>query len=176
MKGTRWEDVDIDLSKPAAADGEPSWERKPSKENVDPDGRPLRFGVYAYRVRGVDARGVEGGPSAATLTIPSPVRNLFSKEDGTTARLRWSANPEKGLAGYRVYRMDGRFDKEPVTRLTAEPFRELEFADAGAGKKSRRYYVVAVDALGQEGRPSSPVWFEREWKSTYAPFVGDWHQ
>jgi hypothetical protein len=33
-----------------------------------------------------------------------------------------------------------------------------------------------VDALGQEGSPSSPVWFEREWKSFYAPFTGAWHQ
>jgi hypothetical protein len=35
---------------------------------------------------------------------------------------------------------------------------------------------VAVDALGQEGHPSSPVWFDREWKQYYKPFTGDWHQ
>ncbi|MBI2948332.1 MAG: hypothetical protein HYY23_11865, partial [Verrucomicrobia bacterium] len=45
-----------------------------------------------------------------------------------------------------------------------------------AGKTARRYYVVAVDALGQEGFPSSPVWFEREWKRFYLPFTGEWHQ
>ena len=31
-------------------------------------------------------------------------------------------------------------------------------------------------ALGQEGIPSAPVWFEREWKPFYKPFVGEWHQ
>ncbi len=45
-----------------------------------------------------------------------------------------------------------------------------------SGKSSRRYYIVAVDALGQEGFPSSPVWFKREWRAYYAPFVGEWHQ
>jgi len=45
-----------------------------------------------------------------------------------------------------------------------------------AGKSSRHYYVVAVDTLGQEGFPSAPVWFEREWKQYYKPFVGEWHQ
>ena len=83
---------------------------------------------------------------------------------------------ERGIRGYRVYRMDGRFNKEPITRLTGEPIDGTTFADPDAGKSSRRYYVVAVDALGQEGYPSSPVWFEREWKSFYQPFVGEWHQ
>jgi hypothetical protein len=72
--------------------------------------------------------------------------------------------------------MDGRFGKDPIPRLTAEPITETTFSDPAAGKSTRRYYVVAVDALGQEGFPSSPVWFEREWKQFYKPFVGDWHQ
>lgn len=38
------------------------------------------------------------------------------------------------------------------------------------------YDIVAVDGLGQEGFPSSPVWFQREWKVYYEPFVGQWHQ
>ena len=82
------------------------------------------------------------------LTIPSPVQGVLAKEEGTTCHLKWSASPEKGIQGYRVYRMDGRFDKEPVTRLTPEPITGLTFSDKDAGKKSRRYYVVAVDALG----------------------------
>ena len=50
------------------------------------------------------------------------------------------------------------------------------FNDPEAGKTTRRYYVVAVDALGQEGFPSSPVWFDRDWKQFYKPFIGEWHQ
>lgn len=30
--------------------------------------------------------------------------------------------------------------------------------------------------LGYEGFPSSPVWYDREWKRYYAPFTTEWHQ
>jgi hypothetical protein len=90
--------------------------------------------------------------------------------------LKWAANPERGLRGYRVYRMDNRWDKDPISRLTAEPLSATTYADASAGKSTRRYYVLAVDALGQEGFPSSPVWCNREWRQYYTPFVGEWHQ
>ncbi len=160
-----------------AAGGPPFvFERTFSKEEHDAGGKAYGREVRAYRVRAVNALGVESGPSAALLSIPSSPQGLFSKEEGTTCHLKWSANPEKGIQGYRVYRMDGRFDKEPVTRLTPDPISALTFSDPDAGKKSRRYYVVAVDALGQEGFPSSPVWFDREWKSSYKPFTGEWHQ
>jgi hypothetical protein len=162
---------------PRAAGGLPvAYEKTFSKEERDPNGKAYAREIRAFRVRAVNALGVESGPSAAVLSIPSSPQGLFSKEEGTTCHLRWSANPEKGIKGYRVYRMDGRFDKEPVSRLTPDPVPERTFSDPDAGRKSRRYYVVAVDALGQEGFPSSPVWFEREWKSFYRPFTGDWHQ
>jgi hypothetical protein len=86
------------------------------------------------------------------------------------------ANPEKDIKGYRVYRMDGRWDKDTISRLTVEPATQTKYSDTTAGDDSRRYYIVAVDALGQEGLPSAPVWFEREWKQYYKPFVGEWHQ
>jgi hypothetical protein len=35
---------------------------------------------------------------------------------------------------------------------------------------------VAVDALGQEGVPSAPVWHYRQFRKAYEPFVGAWHQ
>jgi hypothetical protein len=124
----------------------------------------------------VDAAGDTSGPSPATFTIPPSPEKLFSKEDGETSQLKWAASPNKGVAGYRVYRLDGRWDKDPVSRLTSEPIAQVTFADKTAGKSTRRYYVVAVDALGQEGFPSSPVWHRREWRDHYAPFVGEWHQ
>ena len=79
---------------------------------------------------------------------------MFSREDGTTCRLKWVANPEKGITGYRVYRMDGRWNKDSVSRLSADPIVETKYADASAAESSRHYYVVAVDALGQEDFPS----------------------
>jgi hypothetical protein len=166
----------LPLAYPRQFEGLPIYSREFGKEDHDPKGMEYPREVYAYRVRAVNALGVESGPSAAVLTIPSSPQWLFAKEEGTTCHLKWSANPEKGIKGYRVYRMDGRFDKEPVTRLTPDPIGALTYSDPEAGKKSRRYYVVAVDALGQEGYPTSPVWFAREWKQYYAPFVSDWHQ
>jgi hypothetical protein len=163
-------------AKPGTGSGKPIYAKTLGRDDFDPKGAAYPWKVRAYRVRAVNALGVESGPSAAVLTIPGPVQFLFSKEDSGACQLRWQASPEKSLRGYRVYRMDGRYDKEAVTRLTPEPIPGTTFIDAEAGRKSRRYYVVAVDALGQEGAPSSPVWYEREWKTYYQPFIGPWHQ
>jgi len=176
VKRTAFTDTTGELSGPRAVDGEPVYERTFNAEQYDADGKPYRFAAYAYRVRTVNATGAEGGPSPAVFTIPSSPQWLFSREDGTTCRLRWAANPERGLQGYRVYRLDGRWDKDPISRLTAGPVSDTTFSDTTAGKSTRRYYVVAVDALGQEGFPSAPVWFNREWRQYYTPFVSEWHQ
>jgi hypothetical protein len=166
----------IDLTKPPAVEGKPVWESRLGKDNLDPQGKPYRCAVYAYRIRAVNALGVESGPSPYFLTIPSAPQWVFARERGTQCDLKWAKNPEKNLKGYRVYRLDGRFDRQPITRLTPDPITELTFTDPQAGKSARRYHLVAVDALGQEGVPSAPVWFEREWKQFYKPFVGEWHQ
>lgn len=176
VETTSFVDTTIDLERPSAIEGEPVYDRPLHAEQIDESGRGYRRAVFAYRVRSVDAQDRVGGPSPVVFTIPSSPQFVFSREDGTTCQLKWQANPERGIAGYRVYRMDGRWSKDPVSRLTATPLAATEFADATAGKTSRRFYVVAVDALGQEGFPSSPVWFEREWRPFYEPFTGPWHQ
>lgn len=176
VKERKFVDGMLNLNQPAAVEGTPTYERKFYDEQLDAAGKPYRFAVYAYRVRGINALGVRGGASAATLTIPSAPQFLFAKEEGTTCHLKWKANAESALRGYRVYRMDGRYDKDAITRLTPEAIAETTSSDENAGKPARRYYVIAVDALGQEGFPSSPVWFNREWAPFYVPFVGEWHQ
>ena len=93
--------------------------------------------------------------------------------------LKWAANAEKGLKGYRVYRMEGPRINGPgqkVTRLTADPQLPTQFTDETVGKDTRRYWVVAVDALGQEGLPSAPAWHYRQYRKYYESFVGAWHQ
>jgi len=176
LKNSAFTDTTVDLSKPGPIAGEPIYERKLSLEQLDPSGRPYRYAVYAYRIRAVNKEGATSGPSPPFFTIPSPPQSLFSREDGAACRLKWEPSPEQGLKGYRVYRMDGRYDKDAIPRLTSEPITAATWKDETAGKSARRYYVVAVDAIGQEGFPSAPVWFEREWKQYYQPFTGDWHQ
>jgi len=166
----------VDLTKPSLIEGEALQQRRMYDEHLDKNGKPYRFAVFAYRIRAVNALGVESGPSPYVLTIPSIPRWVFAKEDGSICKLKWAKNPEKNLKGYRVYRLDGRWDKDPISRLTEEPVRNLTFSDSTAGDKIRRYHVVAVDILGQEGRPSRPVWYRREWGRYYEPFVGEWHQ
>jgi hypothetical protein len=176
LKATEFTDNSIDLSKQLEVTGEPVFDRNLHLDHLYLSGKPYRFAVFAYRVRAIDASGAESGPSPPFFTLPSPPQSLFSREDGSACHLKWAANPEKALKGYRVYRMDGRYDKDRIPRLTAEPVSATTFADPNAGKSTRRYYVVAVDALGQEGFPTSPVWYEREWKQYYKPFTGEWHQ
>jgi hypothetical protein len=169
-------DESLDLRQPQSVAGQPSYERTFSRESLDESGRAYRYAVYAYRVRAVNRLGVESGPSPAWLSIPAAPQHVFSREEGTTCHLRWAASAAPGVRGYRVYRMDGRFNSAAIARLTPEPITATEFSDAEAGRGTRRYYVVAVDALGQEGFPSAPVWFNREWQRFYEPFVGPWHQ
>jgi hypothetical protein len=169
-------DGGIDLAEPNPSVDEPIYESGLHAEHLDPSGAPYRFAVFAYRVRAVDREGNVSGPSPAILTIPSSPRHVFSRESGATCELRWAANPEQGIAGYRVYRMDGRWDTDAVSRLTLDPTQSTTYADETAAESTRRYYIIAVDALGQEGFPSSPVWYRREWRAYYEPFVGEWHQ
>jgi hypothetical protein len=176
LAATAYVDEALDLDRPQPTDRQASFHRDFSREEFDPQGKPYPRAVFAYRVRTLDKAGTLGGPSPAVLTIPSSPQQVFSREEAGTCHLKWAANPERGIAGYRVYRMDGRWDKDPISRLTAQPIAGTTFDDAAAGDDTRRYYVIAVDAIGQEGFPSSPVWHLREWRDYYKPFVGAWHQ
>ena len=161
-----------DPAESGAADASPL-----APDRFDPKGKPYRYAVYAYRVVAVNRLGVQSGPSPLAFTYPSAVEHVFAKEEGKDqTRLKWRANPERGIAGYLVYRQDGRWDKDPITRLTPQPIPATEFLDEQAGPGTRRYEVVAVDALGQEGEPSQPVWSRREWQRYYAAYAGQWHQ
>jgi hypothetical protein len=172
-------DRGLDLRKPAAPYGEPIYVRKTVVDQLNPEGKPYRFPVYAYRVRAMNARGIRGGAGPFALTIPSSPQWLFSKEEGGKCHLKWAANKEEGITGYRVYRMESpriNGPGQPVTRLTKDPITEPRFVDENAGKVTRRYWVVAVDALGQEGFPSAPTWHWRQFRDYYVPFTGEWHQ
>ena len=159
LEHATFDDITIDLKQQAAIDGQPIFTHRFPKEQINADGMRYRFAVYAYRVRAVNRRGAESGPSPYVLTIPSGPQHLFSKEAGADCQLKWSKGTEEGIKGYRVYRMESPRINGPgqkVTRVTDEPIAETTFTDKGIGKEQRRYWVVAVDALGQEGQPSLP--------------------
>jgi hypothetical protein len=126
---TAFVDDQVDLAMPAAVDGEPVYESHLHDEHLDRLGREYRSAVFAYRIRAVSADGTVSGPSPAVFTIPSSPQHLFAREDGEICQLKWSANPEQGIAGYRVYRMDGRWDADPVSRLTPDPQTSTTFSD-----------------------------------------------
>jgi hypothetical protein len=132
-----------------------------------PEAKDYKYAVYAYIVRAVNRLGVESGPSPYALTIPSEPTNVLNRERGNWAELKWEANPEKGIAGYHVYKLEGTWN---IARLTKEPLAKTDFRHQSG---ATRYWVVAVDALGQEGLPSSPVWHQHSYKGF---FPGDWHQ
>jgi hypothetical protein len=179
VKATDYADTALDLTKPQAAGDAPPYRHRFHAEQLDANGAPYRFAVYAYRVRAVNALGAEGGPSPYVLTIPSAPQSVLAREDGERCRLKWAANPERGLKGYRVYRMEGpklNGPGQPVTRLIDEPVGARTFTDPKATKETKRYWVVAVDGLGQEGLPSAPAWHYRQFRKEYEPFVGEWHQ
>jgi hypothetical protein len=179
IETTDYTDTALDLTKPHTAGDASLYRHRFHAEQLEAKGAPYRFSVYAYRVRAVNGLGVESGPSPYTLTIPSSPQWVFAKEDGHQCRLKWAANAEQGIKGYRIYRMEGpklNGPGQPVTRLTDEPVKGTTFTDPKATSKTKRYWVVAVDALGQEGLPSAPVWHYRQFRKAYEPFVGEWHQ
>ncbi len=146
------------------------WQRLTKEPVKDPaylDARQLAategvFGheVRNYQVRAVNSLGVESGPSERgfTLTSSVPAPNAELRPDGS-ALITWKPSAEKGILGYNVYRLE-EVRPSSAVRLTAKPVKELRFVDRPETPRSqrRRYYVVAVDALGQEGMPSYGAW------------------
>ena len=173
LTSAQWTDH-VDLKKAEPAEGE------------------YRFHVYAYIIKAVNKLGTESGPSPYGLTIPSEPENLLCREvAGGTAELKWDANPEKGITGYRVYKLR---ETSEILMVTADPIQATTFSDKNEqGTPSEdnrsRYWVVAVDAIGQEGQPSSPAWYNHfdfwpDSEGRRSPsgslykgfFQGDWHQ
>ena len=150
LTSTHWTD-NVDLKKSAPASDE------------------YRFQIYAYIIKAVNNLGTESGPSPYALTIPSEPENVLCREvSGRTAELKWDASPEKGIAGYRIYKLQGTWDIVPAS---ADLIQTTTFSDQPGGRS--RYWVVAVDVLGQEGQPSSPAWYNQSYNGF---FSGEWHQ
>ena len=90
------------------------------------------------------------------------------REKGGTAEIRWDPSKEKGITGYLVYEIAD----QKVARITPELVKEPTFSHP-VGNAMKRFSIVAVDAVGQEGQPSSLVWCNKSYKGFFA---GEWHQ
>jgi HEAT repeat protein len=116
--------------------------------------------VRGYVVKAVNAVGIESGPSTMALTLTSSVPSVTATEraDGSTL-VEWKPVPEKHVRGYAVYRMD-EYRHSLCIRLNPHPVRTTRYVDWCEAPKAerRRYYVVAIDALGQRGLPSTGAW------------------
>jgi hypothetical protein len=134
-----------------------------------PESGDYRYAVYAYVVRAVNKLGTESGPSPYALTIPAEPADVLCREHGEVAELKWDAAAEKGTVGYHVYKLSGTWK---IVRITEKPITKTTLRHT-VGKNDTRFWVVTVDALGQEGQPSSPTWFNHSYRGFY---TGDWHQ
>ena len=167
--------VNLAAGQPAAKPANPLLSRDLEKYR-NPKGKPYAWSTYAYRIRAVNRLGVAGGDSPWFLTIPGPVTGVFARERGDQVDLKWQPHQGKNIVGYNIYRKQHRWNSSTIDRLNARPVAATAFTDAKAGQSTHRYFVAAVDALGQEGLISSPVWSYREWRKYYVPFIGQWHQ
>jgi hypothetical protein len=136
------------------------------------DSEDYRYAVYAYIVRAVNNLGTESGPSPYALTIPSEPPYVFLREGNNAAEIKWTPNPEKGIAGYRVYQYNGSLN--PMIRLTDSLVKATTYTVEGLKPNQQRFWVAAVDSLGQEGMPSSPVWYNHRYYDGF--YDGEWHQ
>ncbi|MEM1096146.1 MAG: hypothetical protein AAGJ10_16220 [Bacteroidota bacterium] len=129
----------------------------PSTRTVYEDPTAATGIAYTYAVRAVDER--QNRSTAATIAITRPdrqapryVRNVRAQAQvGGGVRVAWEPVPDADVAGYRVYRSavrNGTFALVTDALLT-----DLTFDDAG-GSARVFYQVRAVDASGNESRPS----------------------
>lgn len=129
---------------------------------------------YAYRIVGVtrvlsrdgkmlaEFEGEATAPAeinAHDVFPPSEPQGLQAVYSGVAAQpsidLTWTPSPESDLAGYNVYRREGRNE---AARVNTELVKTPSYRDANVQAGKTYFYVVtAVDARANEGRASEPA-------------------
>ena len=101
-------------------------------------------------IKAVNQLGNESGPSPFVLSIPSEPANVLCREKGDQAELKWSPSPEKVIAGYHVYKLEGGVFG--IQRITDAPVKE---AHVHPPRRQRDHALL--DRRRRSPRPGRPA-------------------
>ena len=130
-------------------------ERREVRDSALVEGR-----TYVYELVAVDSAQNRSQAVVDTLRFgdftppPSPRFAAATEAEDGGVQVRWERVVDDELVGYHVYRAGlptGQFE-----RVTDQPVQGLTFVDR-QGAAEHYYVVKAVDASGNESRPSDPV-------------------
>ncbi len=128
------------------------------------------YKVYAFYVTAVDSGGHESGRSPLWFTIPQAPVGLRVLNNASTYDISWLPPHDggQGITGYRVYVADTDLG---VHEVTTNAVTQTSYSAPKTGiDKYNRFYVAAIDSLGQEGVPSGGVWGNYMYAGYYARY------
>jgi fibronectin type 3 domain-containing protein len=124
------------------------------------------FGTFHYYVEAVDEAG-NATPSVKTSVFvpdnqaPEMPKSFVSKSESGKVSLTWTANAEKDLAGYRVYRGLVDDDANSMLLLNVTPQMATTFIDTFP-KKAKTKFIYKVSALDKSFNesPKASAWIQ----------------
>jgi penicillin-binding protein len=87
---------------------------------------------------------------------PTPPLRVSLQQNGNNLTLSFTANVQKDIVGYRVFRATGDNAYAPLTDRVIFQTSTPQFTDT-ISSTAQSYYVVAVDVVGRTSPPSEPV-------------------
>jgi hypothetical protein len=122
-------------------------------------------GTHLVTAQAFDRQGLSGATRSVTVTLnrfaPAAPSGLAGGRNGAVVDLEWLPNPERDVAGYRVFRGVAGLGPQLVCPLTRETACEDTDPPAGLPGLLLTYFVVADDLSpsGQyrDGLPSLPI-------------------
>lgn len=123
-------------------------------------------GTFQYYVEAEDLAGNKTPPVKASVFVPdhqppAMPKSFVQKAESGKISLSWSANTEKDLAGYRIYRGLRDDDENSMLLLNVQPQIATTFIDTFAQKASTKfiYKVAAIDKAFNES-PKVAAWVQ----------------
>lgn len=116
-------------------------------------------GSFQYYVEAIDEAGnatqsVKSSVFVPDNQAPETPKSLVSKPESGKISLSWSANTEKDLAGYRIYRGLADDDQNSMLLLNVTPQTATTFLDTFP-KKAQTKFIYKVSALDQSFNESA---------------------